>query len=186
VTPIEDTVPARNNESRWWRAQVVGLFAGTAVGALLTVAAFQDGRLPLGAPSTLRDPCLTAGAARLIPQVPHWSGGGGRASADCLGNTGYSGSPAYSELEIAVYKQPAAQIQQRGCTALAGLGTVRPVPRLGVAACVVTEDGRLRITTVLVRYRQLQIMVRYGTESKDAATVERDALDAARKVTAAP
>ena len=49
---------------------------------------------------------------------------------------------------------------------------------------MVTEDGRLRITTVLLRYRQLQIMVRYGTESKDAATVERDALDAARKVSA--
>jgi hypothetical protein len=162
------------------------LFAGVAAGVCLIAGGFLTGLLPLGTPRTLHEPCRSADIARLVPGDIRPYGSGGRTRALCRATTAYTGSATYTGLEIEVTKQPAAEMQSRGCAALAGLGTVRPVRGLGDAACVVTEDGRLRISTVLVRRGKLRIFLRYGTDTKDAATVERDALDAARRVTSAP
>ncbi|WP_433478768.1 hypothetical protein ACQPZP_18040 [Spirillospora sp. CA-142024] len=161
-----------------------GLFAGITVGAFITGAGFLSGLLPPGTPHRLPNPCRTINVARLVPGNVQPISGGGRVIGQCSARTPSTSATGYSAVEIEVTEQP-TEMQSRGCTALAALGTVRHVGGLGDAACAVTEDGRLRITTVLVRRAGLRVYLRYSSEAKDAAAVERDALDTARRVTSA-
>ncbi|MFD0851415.1 hypothetical protein ACFQ07_04255, partial [Actinomadura adrarensis] len=71
---------------------------------------------------------------------------------------------------------------QRGCTSLQGLGRVKRVTGLGQQACLTAENGWLPVVTLLARKDDVRISIRYATQAKDLATVERDTIETARRI----
>lgn len=115
-------------------------------------------------------------------------GRGGGTSAHC-GTNGSRGQ-GFAELNIDLDKfgpeEHAIEVMRRGCTALAGLGPVSRPAGIGDEACMASEDGRLRIATVLARRDNIQITVRYVTQARTLAEARQVALTAARRVAASP
>ncbi|WP_289008605.1 hypothetical protein [uncultured Thermomonospora sp.] len=163
---------------------VLTFFGGAAVAAAAVVLGFSFGVLPPGR-SELADPCAAADVAGLVPEASWRRGGGGLRSASCTAG-GDLGSAEYIHFDLRVEKagpeDRAAAEHERGCAALAGLGAVHRPPGVGDAACAATEDGLLRVSTVLAHVGGVRITVRYATQAKDAAATERDAIEAARRV----
>ncbi|MBX6766165.1 MAG: hypothetical protein IRY90_03240 [Actinomadura rubrobrunea] len=164
---------------------VLGLFGGVTVGALTMIVGQISGLLPLGEPRTLRAPCRPASVHALVPGGMVVRDGGGRTSAACEA-TARPRRPAWLEVEVekAWSSGRAKADHRRGCASLAGLGPVARPPGLGDEACAATDRGVLPEATVLVRRGALRVTVRYASAAKDAAAVERDAVAAARRVTA--
>ncbi|MBO2450536.1 hypothetical protein J4573_25765 [Actinomadura barringtoniae] len=166
---------------------VYGLFGGVVVGTVTIILGFVTGLLPFGR-TELHDPCRTADIAALVTDASNAIGSGGATSARC--STNGSRGAGFAEMNIHLERfgpeEHAIDGMRRGCTALAGLGPVSRPTGIGDEACVASEDGRLRIATVLARQDNIQITVRYVTQARTVADAQQVALTAARRVAASP
>ena len=122
--------------------------------------------------------CAKAGIREIVGATPEKASGLMICSAA-------TAEPVMSNLFVAAHARYPLSLARtehdQECKAMATAGTVEH-PAIGDEACLITEDGRVRITTVIVRKGSLHIGVRYATAAKDATAVEQTALDVARRL----